>query len=318
MNQYPLENLTWQEFEELVILICQEILGIAAQKFADGKDGARDSSFNGTAKLYPSENNPWNGVFIIQAKHTKTINASTSDNDFFENKTSLIKKEINRLKEVKEKESIENYIIFTNRKHSGTKYSEVIQYIKSELEIQNVEIIGKELIELYLNKYPHVAHTVGLSKFMFPLRFREKNIKEVIIAFSDTIGDLAHNVDHYLQDYTQISKERKNELNNLAKDYFEFMKQRSLPYFNQIEEFLKSPSNTVFTRKYSNTVSDLQATILLERDRFGEFQHLLEHIINYVVENNKEDLEDFSRVVRVFVHFMYFNCDIGIKNVTTA
>ena len=50
MNQYPLENLTWQEFEELVILICQEILGIAAQKFADGKDGARDSSFNGDCK----------------------------------------------------------------------------------------------------------------------------------------------------------------------------------------------------------------------------------------------------------------------------
>jgi hypothetical protein len=318
MNTYPLENLTWQEFEELVILICQEILGIAAQKFADGKDGARDSSFNGTANRYPSENKPWNGVFIIQAKHTKTINASTSDNDFFENQTSLIKKEIKRLKQVKENEGIDNYIIFTNRKHSGTKYSEVIQHVKDELEIENVEIIGKELIELYLNKYPYIAHNIGLSKFMFPLRFREKNIKEVILAFSDAIEDLTNNVEHYLQDYTQISKERKNDLNNLAKVYFEFIKDHSLPYFKQIEEFLKSPSNTVFTRKYSNTVSDLQAKIVLERDRFGEFQHLLEHIIEYVVENNKEDLEDFSSVVRVFVHFMYFNCDIGIKNATTT
>jgi hypothetical protein len=318
MNTYFLENLTWQEFEELVILICQEILGIAAQKFADGKDGARDSSFDATAKLYPSENDPWNGVFIIQAKHTKTINASTSDKDFFEYKSSHIKKEIKRLKEVKEKEHIDNYIIFTNRKNSGTKYSEIIKYIKDELQIENVAIIGKESIESYLNKYPHVAHSIGLSKFMFPLRFREKNIKEVIIAFSETIEDLTNNIENYLQDYTQISKERKNELNNLGKEYFEFIKEHSLPYFNQIEEFLKSPSNTIFTRKYSNTVSDLQAKILLERDRFGEFQHLLEHIIDYVVENNKDDLEDFSSVVRVFVHFMYFNCDIGKKNVAST
>lgn len=318
MNKYPLENLSWQDFETLVISICHEILGIAAQKFADGKDGARDSSFNGIAKSYPSENKPWEGIFIIQAKHTKAVDGSTSDDKFFENKTSIIKKEVARLKQIKEQETINNYIVFTNRKNSGSKYSEIIQFIKNELGIENVDIIGKELIEQYLNRSPHIAYSIGLTKFMFPLRFREKNIRDVIIAFSETIEDLTNNIDNYLHDYTQISKERKNELNNLAKEYFEFIKDHSLPYFKQIEEFLKSPTNAVFTKKYSNTVSDLQAKILLERDRFGEFQYLLEHIIDYVVENNKSDLEDFSNVVRVFIHFMYFNCDIGKKNVTST
>ena len=39
--RYPLYDLSWQEFENIVISICEEILGTGTIKFADGKDGGR-------------------------------------------------------------------------------------------------------------------------------------------------------------------------------------------------------------------------------------------------------------------------------------
>ena len=100
MNQFPFENLTDEEFENLVIRIGKEVLGIGCKTFSVGKDGAKDSWFMGTAEYFPSKTAPWTGTFNIQAKHTKVYNASCSDNDFSVNQTSILAKEISRLNEV--------------------------------------------------------------------------------------------------------------------------------------------------------------------------------------------------------------------------
>ncbi len=43
--KYPLYNLDDKEFENLVALICENMLGIGTIVFSDGKDGARDALF---------------------------------------------------------------------------------------------------------------------------------------------------------------------------------------------------------------------------------------------------------------------------------
>ncbi len=88
--RYPLYDLHWQEFENVVISICEEILGIGTINFTDGKDGGRDAKFTGTANHFPSDTTPWRGKFIIQAKHTTNMVASCSDSEF--NTTSKKKK----------------------------------------------------------------------------------------------------------------------------------------------------------------------------------------------------------------------------------
>ena len=80
--KYPLENLTDTEFENLVALICSEILGTGTVVFSDGQDGGRDAEFNGMANNFPSKSKPWSGKIIIQAKHTQRNNASCSESDF--------------------------------------------------------------------------------------------------------------------------------------------------------------------------------------------------------------------------------------------
>jgi len=99
MNNFPFENLTDTQFEDLVIRVCKEILGIGCKTFSTGRDGAKDSWFTGTAQYFPSTASPWSGTFCIQAKHTTILNSSCSDNDFSVNTTSIISKEIKRLKE---------------------------------------------------------------------------------------------------------------------------------------------------------------------------------------------------------------------------
>ncbi|MBL0288411.1 MAG: hypothetical protein IPQ19_13665 [Bacteroidetes bacterium] len=94
--------------------------------------------FTGTADYFPSKGTPWTGTFNLQAKHTKVLNASCSDNDFSVNQTSVLSKEIARLKEVMKTTPFENYIIFTNRKLSGGTHPTIAKMLQAGLGIQNV------------------------------------------------------------------------------------------------------------------------------------------------------------------------------------
>lgn len=71
--KYAYENLSPEQFETLVTLICQELLGISVQGFATGPDGGRDARFEGTAQLHPSVSEPWKDRVVIQAKHTNVL-----------------------------------------------------------------------------------------------------------------------------------------------------------------------------------------------------------------------------------------------------
>lgn len=311
MTKFPYENISDEEFENVVIRICKELLGIGCSTFSAGKDGAKDSWFNGTAERFPSQAKPWSGVFNIQAKHTTIFNANCSDNDFLENQTSVLNKEVKRLKEIKLITPFDNYILFTNRKLSGITHPIIIKKLKDELLLQNTEIIARDQIDTYLTDYPFIANQFGLFKFIAPLRFYEKDLKEVIIIFSQESKVISQEAADYVHSFDLITKGKKNELNNLSKDYFDFILTHSTKYFEEIEKYLKNPINDRYTRMYSNTVSDLQAKIILERDRFLEFEHLIESLVEFIVTNNEDKLKDFRSIVRVFIHFMYFNCDIG-------
>lgn len=51
--KFAYEDLSDDQFEVLIVLLCQRLLGIAVQGFAKGPDGGRDAKFVGTAELHP-------------------------------------------------------------------------------------------------------------------------------------------------------------------------------------------------------------------------------------------------------------------------
>ena len=301
--KYPLENLTDTEFENLVALICSEIFGTGTVIFTDGKDEGRDAEFNGIANNFPSKSKPWSGKIIIQAKHTQRNNASCSESDF----QSILKTSvIPAIQKLKEKNEIDFYLLFTNRKLSGVQHPKIEDIFDGKTEIEN-RVIGLETIELWLKQYPTIAKTLNLNKLLLPLSFDENDLKEIINSFSK-INKKKGN----LPEIPERDIEKKNQLNNLSKEYFNNVIKKNLIYLDQIRDFLMDPINSEYLNKYENTIDDINEEIIVHRDDFDKFDMIFSYLYKFIVENNPE-LNNNRNLVRLFLHYMYYNCDIGIN-----
>lgn len=301
--KYPLENLTDTEFENLVALICSEILGLGTVIFTDGKDGGRDAKFYGKANNFPSKSKPWDGKIVIQAKHTDKTNASCSDSPF---QTILKNSVIPAINKLKTDKKIEYYLLFTNRKLSGIQDAKIEDVFEDKIEIEN-RLIGLETIELWLKKYPSIAKALNLNRLLLPLSFDENDLKEIINSFSK--------IDTKKGDLPKIPKrdiEKKNELNNLSNEYFNNAIKKSLIYLDQIRDFLMDPINLEYLNKYENTIDDINEEIIVHRGEFDKFDLIFNYLYKFIIENNPE-LKNNRSLVRLFLHYMYYNCDIGIN-----
>ena len=300
---YPLENLTDTEFENLVALICSEILGTGTVVFTDGKDGGRDAEFNGIANKFPSKSKPWSGKVIIQAKHTQRNNASCSESDF---QTILKTSVIPAIQKLKERNKIDFYLLFTNRKLSGVQHPKIEDIFDGKTEIEN-RVIGLETIELWLKQYPAIAKTLNLNKLLLPLSFDENDLKEIINSFSKIDKKKGN-----LPEIPERDIEKKNQLNNLSKEYFNNVIKKNLIYLDQIREFLMDPINSEYLNKYENTIDDINEEIIVHRDDFDKFDMIFNYLYKFIIDNNPE-LSNNRNLVRLFLHYMYYNCDIGIN-----
>ncbi|GBF44320.1 hypothetical protein LPTSP2_36230 [Leptospira ellinghausenii] len=304
---YHLENLSEDDFEKLVNVICQKILGTGIVSFSKGRDGGRDGRFFGTANSFPSNLSPWKGKFIIQSKHTSDYQASCSDNTFFENKTSVVKLEIEKIKNLKIKNEIDNYLLFTNRKETETREN-AVKYIKSETGLENVDIIGKDTIQSWLSQNIIIVKQFRLDKFATPFDFYENDIKDLIQIFHENTPK-----------FTNISLvvdrpaiEEKNKINNLDSSYFENILIEDLnKYHQKILEFLTDPKNEVFAGFYEETSIELKRVIEINIDKFENFKHVFDFLTRYILDKEPERLKKYRNIIPAFFHFMYYQCDIG-------
>ena len=309
---YRLEYISEDDFEKLVNMLCHEILGCGVIEFTRGKDGGRDGKFTGSANSFPSVSEPWKGKFIIQAKHTDNPIASCSDKDF---QRKIENEEIPKLKKLKENDEVDNYLLFTNRKLTGIKGTKIVQKIKNEVGIDNAEIIGKEVINRYLSKYKHITKEFNLDKYILPFEFTESDLKELVVEFTKEINSdkerLKISFERVKKDFTYLDKDEKNEKNKLGKEYFEIIKGNSLSHFSKIDEFLQNPINNELSVMYLDLAFELKNLITVKRDEFGAFEEIFVLIYNLVCDKNPK-LRN-KRFIYVFLHYMYFNCDIGQK-----
>ena len=306
MVKYPLHYQNEDDFENLVTLICKKILGEGVIPFAKGRDSGKDGRFTGTANCFPSENDPWKGKIIVQAKHTEKIQASCSDSDF--NKT--VGEEIEKIKDLKSKDEIDYYLLFTNRKLTGGADSKIVKRIKEETGIEN-NLIAEEKIQQYLVQFPDVVKMAGLNKLLMPLEFDDSDIRDVVLAIKDTLK--AEDISNPIIDFSKIELTRKNELNNLSEDYFSNVIQSEFADFSRIERFLSDPINEEVKEGYEDAISDLNAKITIHRDKYNGFEEIIDDIYDKVISQNADTLKGNKRLVRTLLHYMYCKCDIGKK-----
>lgn len=315
MIAYDFNHISEDDFEKLVVDLCNNLLGIGVLSFTKGKDGGKDGSFNGSAQSFPSSMAPWSGEFIIQAKHTTKIEASCADNDFFSNKTSTINDEIKRLVQMRDEkgQTFDCYLLFTNRKLPGAIHTAIRKHLQDGLGISNAEIIGLETLTRYVEQRPELIKRYQLVRYLMPDQFYESDIRDVIVLFSNNTSWIDTPPVKDTTPFEFAEKERKNVLNNIDEAYFSEIKSHSLKFFQSIEAFLQDPRNQQYRAKYVNTVYELRGYIQKHSDTYS-LKDMMEFIIETITgADTDSDVFRVRALVRVFVHYMYWNCDIGRK-----
>ncbi|HEY4537494.1 MAG TPA: hypothetical protein VIG45_03440, partial [Erysipelothrix sp.] len=181
---YHYHDISESDFEKIVVAICKELLGAATYGFAQGPDGGRDAKFNGVANYYPSESSKWNGITIIQAKHTSGINKDFAQPDFYSEKSNscLLTQEVEKIIKLIQSDGLNNYMLFSNRKMTGGADLKIKSYImeKTGLDEFNIAILGIDELDYYMDRYPHIVQLGNLCPLTIAPIINPDELSEVI------------------------------------------------------------------------------------------------------------------------------------------
>ena len=256
--KYAYEDLSDGQFELLVVLVCQNLLGISVQGFAEGPDGGRDAKFVGTAELHPSKAAPWVGTTIVQAKHTNGYNRSFSENDFFSEdaQSTVIAKEIPRIKKLRSNNSLDHYILFANRRLTGNAENDIRSHLSKEcgIRVESIYLCGLEQLELLLRRFPDVVKLADLDPVDSPLIVSPDDLCEIVEALSRQKDAISTALDS--PPTPRVSYEKKNQINKMTPEYAKELRKKYLKETNVIATFLAAPENSELLQLYDSAGGD--------------------------------------------------------------
>ena len=312
--KFAYEDLGDDQFEKLVVCLCQYVLGISVQGFAKGPDGGRDAKFVGTAELFPSKAAPWVGTTIIQAKHTNGYNRNFSESDFFSKTAanSVIGKEIPRIKKLSAANQLDHYMLFANRRLAGNAETEIREYIATECGIPatSIYLCGVEQLEMWLKRFPQAARGADLDPVDLPLIVSPDDLAEVVQALARQIDGVTVLLDD--PPTNRVTYEQKNALNNMSVEYAKAQRRKYLKETAQIRTFLAAPENLDLLRMYESVVDEFELKIIAKRKNHQTFDDLMEYLVDLLFSRDPVLRQNaHKRLTRAMLFYMYWNCDIG-------
>lgn len=312
--KYAYEDLSDAQFENLIVILCQRLLGISVQGFAKGPDGGRDAKFVGTAELHPSKAAPWVGTTIIQAKHTNGYNRNFSESDFFSTSSAntVLGKEIPRIKNLRANKQLDNYMLFANRRLAGNAESEIRAHIAKECNIPEASIYlcGLEQLEIWLKTFPEVPKLVNLDPVDSPLIVSPDDLAEVVQALARQMDGVSAVLDD--PPTPRVTYEQKNSLNNMSDEYAKAQRRKYLKETAQIHGFLAAPENLELLRMYESVVDEFQLKIIAKRKDYQTFDQVMEYLVDLLfIRDPVLRQHAHKRLTRAMLFYMYWNCDIG-------
>jgi len=312
--RFAYEDLSAEQFEQLIVLLCQRLLGVAVQGFAKGPDGGRDAKFVGTAELHPSKMAPWVGTTIVQAKHTNGYNRNFSETDFFNTSAmnTVLGKEIPRIKTLREAKQLDHYMLFANRRLAGNAETEIRDHIAMQCGIpaSSIYLCGLEQLEIWLKRFPEVANEADLDPVDSPLIVSSDDLAEVVQALARQRDSVVALLDD--PPTTRVPYDQKNALNNMSVQHAKAQRRKYLKETGQIRDFLAAPENLDLLRMYESVVDEFQLKIIAKRKDYQTFDEVMEHLIDLLF-NRDPVLRQHAhkRLTRAVLFYMYWNCDIG-------
>lgn len=310
--KYAYEDLSEDQFEQLVVLLCRQLLGMGVQGFAKGVDGGRDAKFVGVAQLLPSKAAPWSGTVIVQAKHTNGYNRSFSEGDFFNPKSAntVVGKEVPRIKKLRDGKQLDHYMLFANRRLTGNAESDIRAHIAKAcgLSEQSIMLCGLELLESWLKEFPDVPAKANLDPVDSPLIVSPDELSEVVQAVARHMDEAAKTFD--VPPTPRTPYETKNTVNGMTAEYAKALRKRYLKETAQVKVFLAAPENEELLRMYESVVDEFQFKIISKRKEYQSFDEVMEYLLDLLFKRDPL-LSANKRLTRVMLFYMYWNCDIG-------
>lgn len=309
--KFAYEDMSDDQFEKLVVCLCQNVLGISVQGFAKGPDGGRDAKFVGTAELFPSKASPWSGTTIIQAKHTYGYNRSFSELDFFSKTAtnSVLGKEVPRIKKLRSTKQLDHYMLFANRRLAGNAESEIKEYLAKECGIptESVYLCGVEQLEMWLKKFSQAAKDADLDPIDSPLIVSPDDLAEVVQALARQLDGVTD-----APPKERVCYEQKNALNNMSVEYAKAQRKKYLKDTAQIQMFLAAPENLELMHMYESVVDEFQFKIIAKRKNYQTFDEIMEYLVDLLFSRDAVLRQHVhKRLTRAMLFYMYWNCDIG-------
>jgi len=310
-------DLSDNQFEELVIEFCVELLGYGVQGFVTGMDGGRDARFCGKAQRIPSVSSPWEGNIVIQAKHTELLNKSFAEADFSgDNEDSVLAKEVDRIRSLVERDELDYYILFANRRLTGVTDENVRKFIslKSGVAIDRIKIVDESELDRFCKRFPEAIERAALTPGKSPPQIDPTALAEVITKLAHYKGQIDELMEGEKRPpERRTSPDDKNRLNGLREGYFTKTIRRYMVDFRVIREFLGHPDSQPYVHLYDEVAEELQAKLVAWSDPDVPYERLLEQLIANLMRHDF-DLRTNKRLTRTVVFYMYCNCDIGGEN----
>lgn len=306
--RYALHDLNPTSFEELVVELCTELLGLGVQAFGPGPDGGRDGQFTGTADAYPSRSAPLSGKMIIQAKHTIDAIGKFSDVEFSgASPKSTLSEELPRIKALYEAGRLDHYFLFSNRRLGGIANQSIQDRIADQTGVTSVHLFGVEQMERLIKRSPFAATKLQDFEYALPLRASPDELAEVITAIASVQIDCPGTSVTPLQ---RTAFKKKNELNGLSDEYAMLITRNYLKHFSTVESFLNDPVNQEVLSSYNDAVDEFSAKLVAHRGDFESYDKLLNYLESQLIKRDG-DLKANKKLTRTVFYFMYWSCDIG-------
>jgi hypothetical protein len=312
--KYAYEDLSSDQFERLVVALCQFLLGSGTQGFAPGPDGGRDAKFVGTAQLLPSTSDPWKGTVIVQAKHTNGYNKTFSDAEFYSptNEASVLGAELPRIRKLRASKALDHYIIFSNRRLTAGAESKLRAVIAKSCGIpeSSIMLCGLEQLELWLKQFPQAAAMAEIDPIDSPLLVSPDDLADVVEHLAEHLKTTIPSPDPPTD---RVSYERKNALNAMSKEYALELRRRYLKETAQIKAFLAAPGNAAILERYELAADEFQLNVIAKRKDYQSFDEVITYLIALLLDRDPI-LGSHKRLTRMVVFYMYWNCDLGLND----
>ena len=145
------------------------------------------------------------------------------------------------------------------------------------------------------------------------MNIRPEDLQQVIEEFRKQIPqNFSSNERNEKENFIYLPTVEKNKVNGLSDDYNKYIQEESEKYFRHLINFLKNPRNKKYKDLYQDTAFDFRGVIISRRSDYETFDEVLEDIFTESYSELKDTGID-KKLLKVFIHLMYLNCDIGEK-----